>query len=121
MNAHHTIGIVSTIAKMPAGAPATRLASKIAGKKAAKYKGVPNITSISWTLAANARIAVAAMNAGGDHGLSRRMYSVPTRMKRPLRIHAGNKLPEYSWKRKHHRNFGKAANGQNGTIVNGGT
>jgi hypothetical protein len=36
MNAHHTTGIASTVAKMPAGAPARRLAIRIAGKNAAK-------------------------------------------------------------------------------------
>src|SRR5262249_62136510 len=69
MNAHHTIGIVSSVAKMPDGAPASMLAMRIAGKKAAKYSFAPNTKNISCTEAASAIATTAATNAHGDHGL----------------------------------------------------
>src|SRR6202008_3032417 len=80
MNAHHTIGTVNSVAKIPAGAPASRLATKIAGKKEAKYSLAPIRTNISWIDAAPPIASTAATNADGDHGLT---FWIRLRMTRP--------------------------------------
>src|SRR5262245_27162768 len=103
MNAHHTIGIVKSVAKMPEGAPASKLATRIAGEKEAKESLAPKTVNMSWIVAASAMTIAAAKNAEGDHGLTLRMTFL---MQRPWVSPPGNKLPEYSWKRKHHRDVG---------------
>src|ERR1700751_1022705 len=81
MNAHHTSGIVSSVAKIPAGAPASRLAIRIAGKKVAECRLAPQIiTNISWIDAASTIASTAATNADGDHGLT---FRIRLRMTRP--------------------------------------
>ena len=70
MNAHQTIGMVSRVAKMPAGAPPTRLAIRIAGKKPAKQNLAPNSANNSCIVVANATASSAAMNVDNDHGRS---------------------------------------------------
>src|SRR6266404_736389 len=80
MNAHQTIGIVTTTAKAPAGAPPNRLAIRIAGKKLAKHSFVPNETSTSCIAAASAITSNADKNADGDQGLTLRMYSALLRV-----------------------------------------
>src|ERR1700689_3341790 len=84
MNAHQTIGIVRATAKAPAGAPPSRLATRMAGKNVAKHSVEPNETRTSCMAAANAITSNAAANAEGDHGLTLRMMcSAPLRTKLP--------------------------------------
>src|SRR5690242_16333618 len=80
MNAHQTIGMVKSVANTPAGAPAKRLAIRIAGKNEAKYSLAPKMANTSWIDAASTIASTAARNADGDHGLT---FRITSRIERP--------------------------------------
>ena len=70
INIHQTIGMVRAAVKIPAGAPASRLAARIAGKKVAKYSVVPNDARMTCVVVAISKVPSASAKAGNDQGFS---------------------------------------------------
>src|SRR5215813_10207855 len=74
-NAHHTMKAEHAAVNAPAGTPASSAVKRIAGRKVAKYSGIPNRARTTRNPTAAARAATATNNADTDHGLSRSQYS----------------------------------------------
>ena len=93
MNAHQMIGTERAAAKMPAGAPPTRLATRMAGTKPTKYGVVPNNAMNSCMVAANITAMKADAKAGSDQGRSKTGYSERRRIKSPQKFDAERAKP----------------------------